>query len=108
MSIEIANVLFAMGRLALNNPSVVTQAFGILSINRLSAGNYELTTSSPLDILQGFGVCQPSAGAAVMTSVRVRDYASFGPGNILIQTFDAAGAAVEGGNVVVNLFRFPS
>lgn len=108
MSVEIANVVHALARLALNNPPVITEAFGIIAVNRLSTGNYELTTSIPIDIQQGIGICQPAAGAAAMTSVRVRDYGSFGPGNILVQTFDAAGAAVEGGNCVVALFRFPS
>ena len=107
MSLEIPNP-WAVARLDLSNPAVVTQGFGVASVARLSAGNYEVTLVEALDIQQGLGILQPAAGASIMTSVRVRDYTSFGPGNILLQTFDAAGAPVEGGNCVLALFRFPS
>ncbi len=109
MAVEIQNVIHVLARLALNNPPVITEQFGgVTAVTRLSAGNYEVALENAVDIQQAIGLLQPAAGAAVMTSVRVRDYGSFAPRNILLQTFDAAGAAVEGGNCVLTILRFPS
>lgn len=110
MAIETANLVHALANLNLNNPPSVVFAEGIdtvLGINRIGAGEYEVAAVPPLDILQGVGQATLQSGVAGAVTVRVRDL-SLGPRNILIQTFDMAGAPADLGRCALTLFRYPT
>jgi hypothetical protein len=109
MAAEIANIVHALAVLNLNNPPSVIRGSGIPvtgGVTRLGVGVYEVAADPPLDITEGMGVATPIEGTG-QVSVSVRDHSTFGPGNILVSTFSAAGAPADNGATALVLYRFP-
>lgn len=110
MSVEIANNVHAMGLLFLANPPLIGKNNGFTpnSLTRLSAGVYRLALVDPLDVFGGGIIVMPAADTARMVSARFRNFADEGPDNILINSFDAAGAAADIGEVFAIVYRYPT
>lgn len=108
MSVEILNKLHACGAIFLGNPPAIVRNFGLQGLTRLSAGVFRLGLVEPLDFLGGGILITPAADTARMISARFRAYADEGPDNILINAFDAAGAAADIGECYIEIRRFPT
>ena len=108
MSVEIINRMHACGLIFLGNPPVIVRNFGLQGLTRVSAGVFRLGLVEPIDFLGGGIKITPSADTARMISARFRAFADEGPDNILINCFDAAGAAADIGECYIEITRFPA
>lgn len=108
-AIEIANLLQAMASFTAANPPVVQRSCGVLTVTRTGVGVYRLaleeaipTALTPPQIQADAAL--GGAGGAIATIA-----ANNGVGGIDVTTLDAAGAAVDGGNVVnFKCWRYPT
>lgn len=108
-AIEIANVLQAMASFTSANPPVLQRAAGVVSVSRTGVGTFRLVMEEAIPTTLTPPQVQPdailaSAGGAI-AAIAVNN----GVGGIDITTLDAAGAAVDGGNLVsFKCWRYPN
>lgn len=107
MSVEIANVVHAMGYLNLQVNPTIERGSGLKSIVRVGLGDYEVETDIPLNITEGLGFTTLIEGAG-QVNVNIRDYGSFAPRNIQLFCLNGSGAAADLGFVQLVLFRLPT
>lgn len=108
-AIKIANLLQAMASFTAANPPVVQRSCGVISVTRQGAGVYRLVLEEAIPAALTPPQMQPDANLASTGGAIASVAFNNGLGGIDITTLDAAGVAVDGGNVVnFKCWRYPT
>lgn len=108
-AIEISNLLQAMCSFTAANPPVMQRSNGVLSVTRIVAGQYRLVLEEAIPVALTPPQVQPDADLASAGTAIATACVNNGLGGIDVLTIDAAGALVDGGNVVsFKCWRYPT
>lgn len=112
MSVEIANLVSAMGLLGLNSGSgsEIIKGFGLRAVTRIATGEFRVQLEQPVTFFGGLPMVTPMGTPARIVAAALIETAT-GPyeaGDLQILTKDAAGAAVDGTGVTLTVLKFPT